>query len=328
MPPRPSPVPPRRAALVAVVALGAALLGSAPAVVDSEPARAAATPTATATADSATATPSSRLVVAPAAAAAALAYWTPERLAAAIERGNPAEASAPAVAPPASGPVATSAAQTAGRGQRVAPVPHIGRLFGVDDVGGFSCSANVVRAGNRSTIATAGHCVSEHRYFATQLVFFPGYDSGASALGSWPVVGGNVPTRWYAQDDQDDDAAFLAVGRDAAGRDVQSVTGASPVAFDAARVQRASGYGYPSLPPYDGSSLTRCQGTTTAEGPGKVGFLCDMTPGVSGGPLFLGDGPEGTQFTDMADGDAFHCDGPAWQAPERSAYDLTAAIAT
>ncbi|PPF48343.1 serine protease [Clavibacter michiganensis] len=325
MPPRPSPVPPRRAALVAVIALGAALLGCAPAAVAAEPAASAA---------SATAAPPSRLVVTPEAAAAALAYWTPERLAAATDRGKRADGPAPALSTAArpaaaTGSVATSAARTAaGRGQHVAAVPHIGRLFGVDDVGGFSCSANVVRSGNRSTIATAGHCVSEHRYFATQLVFLPGYDSGESALGSWPVVGGNVPTRWFAQDEQDDDAAFLAVGRDAAGRDIQSVTGASPVAFDAALVQRASGYGYPTGAPYDGETLIGCQGTTTADGPGKIGFLCDMTYGVSGGPLFIGGSPDGTQFSDLADGDDLHCNGPAWQAAERSAYDLTAAIAT
>jgi V8-like Glu-specific endopeptidase len=336
MSPRPASARRRRTVLIAALGLGAVLLGSAPAASATvTPATASAT---TATASAAAAESSTTAAAAASSSfrvdadpAADLAYWTPERLAAAMERGAPGEGSPHAVpdreqAPSTAGPDASAAQAATGRGQRVAPVAHIGRLFGVDDVGQYECSANVVQSGNRSTIATAGHCVVEHRYFSTHLVFFPAYDSGESALGAWPVVGGNVPTSWYEQGDDDDDAAFLAVARNAAGADIQSVTGASPVVFDAARVQRASGYGYPAEGRYDGETLTRCQGTTAASGSERISFLCDMTPGVSGGPLFIGDGPDGPQFTDMAYGDDRHCDAPAWHAEERSAYDRTAAI--
>jgi hypothetical protein len=122
----------------------------------------------------------------------------------------------------------------------------------------------------------------------------------------------------------------MAVARDGEGATVQSVVGASPVLFDQPATQVFSAFGYPAVGRFDGEHLDRCTGSGTAQGIAQILIACDMTGGVSGGPILAGDGSGGAQFANVAERDdtGTHNLGPLWQASAHSAYDLTAAIAT
>jgi V8-like Glu-specific endopeptidase len=327
----PARSPRRRTAVVSAVCLGAALIGvaapasaldrGAPSAADASPVVSVDVPTAE--------------------ASAAVAYWTPERRAAATEDDGTGDAStgpdasaSDVAASDAATPdsVTTDAAGTGGHAEQVDTVPHMGRIYYMQEGFGHYCSANVVASANGSTIATAGHCVTMHQVFSTDMVFYPQYESGGSPYGAWPVVGGNVTTGWYQQNDADqaEDSAFMAVARDDDGETVASVVGASPVLFDQPAAQLVSAFGYPAVGRFDGEHLDRCTGSGTAQGTAQIVLACDMTGGVSGGPILVGDGSDGAQFANVAERDdsGTHNIGPLWQDSQHSAYDLTAAMAT
>ncbi|MFT2751092.1 trypsin-like serine peptidase [Clavibacter sp. Sh2088] len=310
----------RTTATVAAFCLGAALLG-------------AATPASAAGRDaSASLVP----VAVPAAQPSdAVAYWTAERRAAATDDDASGDATtgSAAASDAATEEFATSdAARTDDHAEQVATVSHIGRIYYEQEGFGHYCSANVVDSANGSTIATAGHCVTRDQTFSTKMVFYPQYESGPSAYGVWPVVGGNVTTGWYQRNDADqaEDTAFMAVARDGDGQTVASVVGSTPVLFDQPAAQLASAYGYPAVGRFDGEHLDRCTGSGTAQGTTQIVLACDMTGGASGSPIFAGAGSDGAQFANVADLDyaGTHNIGALWQESARSAYDLTAAISS
>lgn len=313
----------RRLAATAALGLTASLLGVASAASAHE--SSAPAPGAVTRIASATAGPVG-FSVSPSEQASAVARWTPERRASAVDADG-MDASAAS----AGDSLATSDASTVSVAQQVAPVPHIGRLFFERDGLSYYCSANVVEAANRSTIATAGHCETERQEFSSDVVFYPGYDDGESSFGAWPVTGGHVTTGWYERndDDQAEDSAFLTVGRDDDGDDIQSVTGASPVRFDGVAAQEVGFYGYPGEGRFDGSELEGCTGQGDAYSAMQIDLACDMTGGVSGGPVFVGAGTDGAQFANVAERapDFTHNIGPVWRDAARSAYEMTAASA-
>jgi V8-like Glu-specific endopeptidase len=318
---RPARSPRRRTAVVSGVCLGAALLGvAAPASALDRGAPSAAAPSSLVSVDVPTAPASD-----------AVAYWTAERRAAATEDDGTGDASTGPDAA-ATDAVTSDAAGTDGHAEQVDTVPHMGRIYYMQEGFGHYCSANVVASANGSTIATAGHCVTMHQVFSTDMVFYPQYESGGSPYGAWPVVGGNVTTGWYQQNDADqaEDSAFMAVARDDDGETVASVVGASPVLFDQPATQLVSVFGYPAVGRFDGEHLDRCTGSGTAQGTAQIVLACDMTGGVSGGPILVGDGSDGAQFANVAERDeaGTHNIGPLWQDSQHSAYDLTAAMAT
>ncbi|MBF4624573.1 serine protease [Clavibacter sp. VKM Ac-2872] len=321
MSPRPAPPLRRRAGAIAAVCLGAALVGGA-------------APASAADRDAPAADAASSLVsiTVPAARDAdAVAYWTPERRAAATE--DEGDSSASAESSGGSDAVAASDAVASNdQAEQIPTVSHIGRIYYKQAGDGHWCSANVVASANGSTIATAGHCITMAQVFSIDMVFYPAYEDGGSDYGAWPVVGGYVTTGWYQRndDDQAEDSAFMAVARNGDGATVESVVGASPVLFDQPASERVSAYGYPAVGRFDGEHLDRCTGQSSLYEPSRIVVTCDMTGGVSGGPILVGDSGDGAQFANVAERDetSTHNIGPLWQDSQHSAYDLTGAIAT
>ncbi|MFD2341669.1 serine protease [Clavibacter tessellarius] len=343
MPCRPALSARRPLAAVAVLGLTAALLGVASAASADEASGAvvgssmASAEHASPVAGTADAPDSVAVDVTSAQAADAVAFWTPERRAVAIDADARTSSSTSTADDAArsdaarTDAVGTDAAADSSRAVQVAPVSHIGRMYYMQAGVGYACTANVVESANRSTLATAGHCITQNQVFSDHMVFYPGFDSGPSASGAWPVITGYVPYGWYERNagDQFDDSGFLAVKRDASGRDIQSVVGASPVLFDQSNAERAAVYGYPATGRFDGRTLQRCGGLTEGVSVEEFALPCDMNAGSSGSPVFAGDGADGAQFANVAEhyGDSSHVLGPVWQGTEHDAYDLAAAVA-
>ncbi|CAD5989940.1 serine protease [Agreia sp. COWG] len=273
----------------------------------------------------------------------AVDYWTPERMMAATQAGDPVAPGAPAnsaddssaarTVNTASSDTAPSTELTSASGsvaQQVAPVPHIGRVFYTLNGADYICSANVVQSANRSTVATAAHCMTGNGAFSENSVFVPAYENGDAPYGRWPVVAGEIAGGFTENNaDQADDAGFLVVAHNDDGADITSVVGASPVLFNQPLSQEGSVFGYPAAGRFNGETLQTCSGQFEALGSQQIDLACDMNEGVSGGPIFEGDSADGAQYAneDARFEDYSHILGPIWQDNEESAYDLAAATA-
>jgi V8-like Glu-specific endopeptidase len=235
-------------------------------------------------------------------AAAAVDYWTPERMRAAVPADALVEPAASASAldaeVEAGTPVTYAGSEASGGVQSQesrSAAPGVGKVFFIMDGLGYVCSGNSVGAGNGSVVATAGHCVHGGGFgasFASKWVFVPGYDQGAAPFGLWSATSFSVPEQWSGSRDHSYDAGFVKVGK-VDGQTLAQSAGASPIAFNQPRGLDYTAFGYPAASPFDGETLESCAGTAIADPfleTQSQGIPCDMTGGSSGGPWFLASG--------------------------------------
>ena len=225
-------------------------------------------------------------------------YWTPERMQAAVpgdtlagkalERGNRTSPALVEKGKPSS-TKGTKGKPTIAQSEN--PVSHIGKVFFTMGTTNYVCSGNAVTSGNRSTVATAGHCVNESGAYATNFVFVPAYDNGAAPYGKWTAKALYAPSQWVSNGDMTYDTAFAVVNPDSNGKLLTDVVGGSGTAFNQARGLTYKAFGYPQASPFNGTSLWSCTGKATNDtnNPqfGTQGIPCDMTGGSSGGPWFI-----------------------------------------
>jgi hypothetical protein len=260
-------------------------------------------------------------------AASATAYWTPDRMRAAVPATAPA-GEHPATTAPAKGAPVTKAA-VAPKAAAVATVSHIGKVFFTLGGTDYVCSGNSVASGNGSVVSTAGHCVNEGPGdFATNWVFVPAYDNGSAPYGQWTATDLYTTSQWKNDGDITYDTGFAVVSGSGTLADE---VGASGVAFNQDRGLSYTLYGYPAAPPFDGETLQSCSGTASDDPFGQSesqGVSCDMTGGSSGGPWFIGSGAGGTQNSinsfgyDSVSNTMF---GPYWGSAIEAAYDAASA---
>ncbi|MDR7081190.1 V8-like Glu-specific endopeptidase [Arthrobacter ginsengisoli] len=243
-------------------------------------------------------------------------YWTAERMRNAIpgdvlaERANQRSANPKAAlnrAAEAGTPttVEAQAPRLQAKGARTkvkaseSPVKHIGKVFFSLGGANYVCSGNSVSSANKSTVATAGHCVNEGPgAFATKFTFVPAYLDGSAPYGMWTANALYAPTQWTSGGDMTYDTGF-AVMDPLNGESLADVVGASGLEFNAERGLDYKAFGYPAAPPFNGESLKSCSGTATDDpyNPdfNTQGIPCNMTGGSSGGPWFIGSSATGYQ---------------------------------
>lgn len=208
--------------------------------------------------------------------AAAVAYWTPERIGhLADEDGLP--------------PAETIAKKWTG------PLPAgVGRLFLTAEPGGDeSCSATVVPSATGDVAFTAGHCVDggltrdDTPVRITNLVFAPGFADGQPVRGIFPARAFAWPDTYQGPTSSLDDDAVIAVDP-VDGKHVAAVAGTQNISFDAVPSPVAATIaGYPVSKLTGGGSLVSCSLPVTLES-NSAGSAwrsgCDMAGGSSGGP--------------------------------------------
>ena len=225
-------------------------------------------------------------------------YWTEDRMRNAIpgdvlagkalERGNTSSA--------ASVKKGSNTQVRGGKGRTTIavsenPVDHIGKVFFTLAGSNYVCSGNAVVSANKSTVATAGHCLNEGPgAFATNFIFVPAYLNGAAPYGKWTAKALYAPLQWSGSGDMQYDTGF-AVMNTLDGKYLSDVVNESGVEFNADRGLTYKSYGYPAASPFNGESLKSCYGPASND-PNNPQFLtqgisCDMTGGSSGGPWFI-----------------------------------------
>lgn len=179
-------------------------------------------------------------------------------------------------------------------------VTHIGKVFFTMGGANYVCSGNAVTSGNKSTVATAGHCTMDGQgQEAENFAFVPAYENGVRPYGTWTATALYAPMQWSSGGNMAYDTAFAVMAPDADGRALTDVVGGSGLAFNQNYGLAYTSYGYPASSPFDGETLRSCTGTasgdTTNPGFKTQGIPCDMNGGSSGGPWFIGSGPGGLQ---------------------------------
>ncbi|MCX4783772.1 trypsin-like serine peptidase [Streptomyces sp. NBC_01264] len=216
------------------------------------------------------------------------AYWTAERMAAAVPVDAARSRAAAGVRAPSGTPT----------GVHFDGMPMVGTFFyrqagiGTADT---SCTGSVVRSAGRSMVLTAGHCAVGMGGPANRAVFVPRYRHGKTAaaqpFGIFPVRAGGVYTdpryRVHGRAAVSDlDLAFVLVEPNAKGR-VENVTGALTFTPVDTYEHRVTVVGYPSASRVNkGHEAVRCDvPTTRLRGFRQLRMVCKgFYGGVSGGP--------------------------------------------
>jgi len=188
-----------------------------------------------------------------------------------------------AVAKQSSVPVA-QAATASPTGRSFDGVAAVGALFTVTDgkLGTHFCTASVVSSTAGDLALTAAHCV----YGRTQaMAFVPGYVSGRTPYGVWPVTKVYTDTAWDSAQDPDHDVAFLKLANAADGVPIENVTGAETLGPGVRAGALVQVIGYPD----DANEPVWCSGVAKGFSATQFEFDCGgYSVGTSGGP-FLAD---------------------------------------
>lgn len=163
-----------------------------------------------------------------------------------------------------------------------------GKVFFTAGGTNYVCSGNAVTSADESTVVTAGHCAHDGPPggYATNWMFAPGYDDGATPYGEWVAVELLTTNQWAGSGDFDYDVAMAEVGT-LGGDTLTDTVGSQGIAFNQPRSQFVHAFGYPAAKKYNGQELTYCSGTTTNDtfgGSNALRLTCTMTGGSSGGP--------------------------------------------
>jgi hypothetical protein len=169
-----------------------------------------------------------------------------------------------------------------------------GKLFFSFGASNFVCSASVI---GRSTIATAGHCVSNGAgTFATNVLFCPSYNQGGpnTSRGCWATVSLTTSGAWHSSGDPDFDYAcgVTAVTGTVIANKIGNITGWAGRGWNWVDVPVIT-FGYPQAAPFGGTIIQQTASVewynvdfTAGTQVSKV-IGSDLTGGASGGGWFL-----------------------------------------
>jgi V8-like Glu-specific endopeptidase len=164
---------------------------------------------------------------------------------------------------------------------------RVGALFSPRGGWHSYCTASVVDSPHRDLLITAAHCVHDGRGgdYRHDIAFTPGDGTRYGPAGVWQVRRELVDPGWIGREDPDVDVAFVVL-QPRAGRNIQDLAGANPVAFGY-RPGRVGLIGYP-----DRSSRGHsCTGRVHRAGGHQMRIYCPgFTSGTSGTPWLVGPG--------------------------------------
>ncbi|MDH6125284.1 trypsin-like serine protease [Kitasatospora sp. GP82] len=158
---------------------------------------------------------------------------------------------------------------------------QVGAVFTHNAEGDHFCTASVVDSAGQNLIVTAAHCVYDPTTGQrSDLVFVPGYRTGESPNGVWPLVSITVDQSWKDDGNEDMDVAF-AIVQPQNGRQIQQVLGASRLGINKGYQLPVRITGYPSSV----DAPITCANNTTEQSTTQLRIDCsDYTGGTSGSP--------------------------------------------
>jgi hypothetical protein len=258
------------------------------------------------------------------------AYWTPERMRAAIPadtlslQGTPQPAQAqapqgPAGAIPPAGPAIGSPAlatnATAGpagatatgasfpNGEGLVPWPYNrwpysteGRVFYTQAGRDYTCSGAAINSPHKWLVMTAGQCVIQggsRNGWDSSFMFCPGYFHGYCPFGKWYSRQLWSLNGWVDNDNLSYDigAAIMWPNRD--GVQIANVVGGQGLDWNQPVIQHFTAFGYPVDSRFTGNQLAYCAGSTSYHYGNDPGIACTMHYGFTGSSWYINYGANG-----------------------------------
>lgn len=229
-------------------------------------------------------------------AAAAEAYWTPERMAGAIPAQAPATVQARSARQPSgragsiegvAPSVKVETQQAQGIGTMLNESQTVGKVFFTNPVNGLNyvCSGATVSSAKRKLVQTAGHCVhgGAGGTWMSNWVFVPRYRHGARPFGTWSAYTLTTRTAWINSSNSDEDMGIVVMNT-LGGSSIANVVGGNGLRWNWGYSVFVTILGYPAGAPFTGELQYFCQGTTWNGHGQQVRAWCNMTGGSSGGP--------------------------------------------
>jgi len=233
--------------------------------------------------------------------AATAAFWTPQRMASAtasdtsVADTSVSAGSADGATPADGAPPGTPT------GSLFDGVPTVGALFSTTGGKAHFCTASVVLSVTRNLVLTAAHCVNGGKSgsgYRTNLAFVPGYHDGIAPFGTWAAQSILVAGGWQTSSDPNLDFAFITVGADAQGRQIQDLTGGNQLGVDRGYDHTVTVIGYPNVT----EQPVICGTISFQAMPSQLQFNCHGYPdGTSGGPWLIDYNPDTGSGTVIGD---------------------------
>lgn len=207
----------------------------------------------------------------------------------------------------------------------------------------YQCSGSVIESPVGNVVLTAGHCVidPETGDVARSVVFVPGYREGSEPYGSFAAESWLATPEWVQsagtrEPDESGDLAMLRLAPSpSSGASVEATVGGLPIAFEGAREQTYTQWGYPGEAPYDGEALYSHTAPYAGVDPfypaatAPIKIASDFTAGASGGPWTIGPASDPTvvSLTDYAyEFEPGHVYGAWFGAAARQVYEEAAGV--
>lgn len=226
-------------------------------------------------------------------AAAAEAYWTPERMANAIPARAPATVKANSARQPTGragsidGAEPSMTVQTEQAPSMVNESRTVGKVFFTNpaDGGNYVCSGAAVNSAKKRLVSTAAHCVhgGAGGQWMRNWVFVPQYRNGARPYGTWSAYRLTARTAFMKSNSGDEDMGMVVMNT-RSGRKIVDAVGGNGLRWNVGYSVSVTILGYPAAPPFTGEVQYFCRGTTWHGHDQQVRAWCNMTGGSSGGP--------------------------------------------
>ena len=239
-----------------------------------------------------------------------VAYWTPERIAAAQPRDFVMNAAGKLIpnAKPGGGGGSSGAVTGASWTGNGAIEQRSGRILFTMGGSNWICSGSVITDGGTngiSTVLTAGHCVYDGADgWATNWLYIPDFDDAPTYSCASTIHGCWTATRLGANADfvagggfgngtvqVDYGFALVGPGGKTGAAELDQITGSYALKTSLTALSDTQwAFGYPAAGKYRGKDLVHCKGSLINDpyGSDTWGMACNMTGGSSGGPWLHG----------------------------------------
>jgi hypothetical protein len=151
--------------------------------------------------------------------------------------------------------------------------------FGVN----YVCSGTIVNTEGKSTVWTAGHCVSDGGAWTYNWIFVPNYDSGSAPFGVWTSYQLWTTSAWFSNNNNFANDVGASIMYRNGGLRITDYLGGQGIAWNYPIGYYMYAFGYPQASPFNGCCLVEAPGYTYDGGGGTIYMLNDMTGGSSGG---------------------------------------------
>ncbi|MEV4707909.1 hypothetical protein [Actinoplanes sp. NPDC049316] len=270
-----------------------------------------------------------RAVNTQAAIAAVEAYWTPARMAAAVDLDLKDSAGTGSAAVPQGKPGSVAPALPSKGMASLNQSVTVGKVYVTTPGGTGQCSASALNSGKRRLVITAGHCVHAGAGggWYSNFIFVPGFRQGNEPVGRFVAWTLTSRTAWINNSNSDEDMAIAVMNNGGIyGAKVVDTVGGMGLRWNWGYSVAVTILGYPAAGGFPGDVQYFCQGTTWNGHSQQVRAWCNMTQGSSGGPwLQEYNDQTGLGYTNSVvshrHGDPAQMDGPYFDNDIKSLFD-------